>query len=416
MPFESYAGQPIKVQRYSWETPLQVLCFIFAFFAWIFIIFSIFGAVYAVLIGIFLLFAHVSFIAYIRGNGVKLGPDQFPELYQAVQNLSRRMEMPEPEVYLMQAGGALNAMATKFMRSNMMVLYSDLIEACGENHAARDMIIAHELGHLKEGHLKWFWFLVPAYFFPILGTGLSRAREYTCDRYGLAGAGDLSGALLGLAILAAGGKYAKRVNMQTMASQVKNLNTGWMTIGEWLTTHPPLAKRMIAMDPALKPRENYTQKGIIRAIFIFFCFYLIPVFLFTALFTFLVLKDVQKQMQLRKGIYKQGAYYQHSSLEDADEEEQVENQNPPAGELSFKPLGIKECDDFFKKSLQCLKKKEAAGEFSSGDIIFFRNTLNYQYQSIEQFKKTYDSSAIAKSCVQMERNTQSINPQFHCED
>jgi hypothetical protein len=29
------------------------------------------------------------------------------------------------------------------------------------------------------------------------------------------------------------------------------LNTGWMTLGEWLGSHPPLAKRMIALDPSL---------------------------------------------------------------------------------------------------------------------------------------------------------------------
>jgi hypothetical protein len=45
---------------------------------------------------------------------------------------------------------------------------------------------------------------MPAMFIPFVGGALSRARDYTCDRYGRAAAGDEEGALLGLTILAAG--------------------------------------------------------------------------------------------------------------------------------------------------------------------------------------------------------------------
>jgi Zn-dependent protease with chaperone function len=53
-------------------------------------------------------------------------------------------------------------------------------------------------------------FCCPLGFVPFLAPALSRAREYTCDRYGLAGAGDKDGAALGLTILASGGAYASR--------------------------------------------------------------------------------------------------------------------------------------------------------------------------------------------------------------
>ena len=96
-----------------------------------------------------------------------------------------------PEVYVMQAGGTLNALASKFMRANIVVLFSELIEACDDDTGARDMIIAHELGHLHAGHLRWTWFLLPGSMVPFLGTALSRAREYTCDRYGAAGLGEI---------------------------------------------------------------------------------------------------------------------------------------------------------------------------------------------------------------------------------
>src|SRR4029453_4203886 len=146
------------------------------------------------------------------------------DLFGSVERLSSRMGFAKtPEAYLIQEGGALNALATKFFKSEMIVLFSDLIDACGENHAARDMIVAHELGHLKEGHLRWHWHLLPGLLFPFLGQALSRAREYTCDRYGLAGSGDSRGALTGLAILAAGGKKGPEVNLKALAKQEENL-------------------------------------------------------------------------------------------------------------------------------------------------------------------------------------------------
>lgn len=258
---------PIRVERWPSEIPLLIVVTAISLVVWVLAIVSIFGLVYAAIIGLFFFVAHVTFVAHIRGNGVRLAPDQFPELHAAVERLSQRMNLrPVPEAYLMQAGGALNAIASKFLRSNIVVLYSDLIEACGEDYAARDMIIAHELGHIKAGHLRWTWFLIPGSIVPLLGTALSRAREYTCDRYGAAGAGRRDSALLGLAILAAGGKHGPFVNREAMVRQREQLNTGWMRIGEWLSTHPPLTDRMAALDPSLDAIAGTTVAGTLRAV------------------------------------------------------------------------------------------------------------------------------------------------------
>lgn len=258
---------PIRVFRWPTEVPLVVLVALISLGIWILAAVSIIGIAYAVMLGIFFFVVHVAFVAHVRGSGVRLGPDQFPELYAAVERLSQRMGLrPVPETYLMQAGGTLNAFASKFLRSNIVVLFSDLLEACGDDEAARDMIIAHELGHIHAGHLRWTWFLIPGTLVPFLGTALSRAREYTCDRYGLAGAGRRESAVLGLAILAAGGKHGPRVNREAMVRQRAHLNTGWMRIGEWMSTHPPLSNRMAALDPALDAVAGPSSTGTMRAV------------------------------------------------------------------------------------------------------------------------------------------------------
>lgn len=269
---------PIKVDRWPSEMPLVFLVAIISLAIWAVAAITIIGLVYAALLGAIFFVGHAVFVSHVRGNGVRLGPDQFPELQQAVERLSQRMGLaPVPETYLMQHGGTLNAFAAKLFRSNIVVLFSELIEACGDDDGARDMIIAHELGHIRAGHLRWSWLLLPGSLVPFLGNALSRAREYTCDRYGMAGAGRRDSALVGLAILAAGGAHGPRVNREAMVRQREHLNTGWMRIGEWLSTHPPLTHRMAALDPALDALSATSSAGTVRALAIILTAAALPV-------------------------------------------------------------------------------------------------------------------------------------------
>jgi Zn-dependent protease with chaperone function len=256
----------IAVARWPSERPLFLVALLVSLALWLVAIMSVVGLFYAVIFGVLFFVMHLAFVAHVRGSAVRLGPDQFPDLHAAIERIAQRMGLdPVPDAYLMQAGGALNAFATRFLRRHIVVLFSDLLEACGENTGARDMIIAHELGHVRAGHLRWHWVLLPANLIPFLSQALSRAREYTCDRYGLAGAGSTDQALLGLAILSAGAKHGPLVNRQAFVSQRSFLNSGWMTIGTWLATHPPLSQRMVALDPTLAGSTRLRSTGALRA-------------------------------------------------------------------------------------------------------------------------------------------------------
>jgi len=180
----------IRVERWPSEIPLFVLALLVSAGLWLLAVITIIGLVYGVMLGLFFFAMHLALVARVRGNGVRVGPTQFPEVHAAVERLAIRIGMKTvPEAYLIQGGGVLNAFATRFGRSDIVILYTDLLEACGDDHEARDMIIAHELGHLACGHVRWNFALAPALLVPFLSGALSRAREYTCDRYGRAGAG-----------------------------------------------------------------------------------------------------------------------------------------------------------------------------------------------------------------------------------
>ncbi len=269
--------ETVNVRRWPTERPLFVLVLLCTIVLWISLAVSIVGIVYAAMLGIFFFVSHVVFITYLRGSAVRLGPEQMPELYDRVQQLSLRIGLKKmPAAYVMQAGGALNALATKLFSSNFIVLYSDLLEACGDNTEARDMIIAHELGHLKAGHLRGLWFLLPGLFVPFLGSAYSRAREYTSDRYGFAICHDRKSALIGMGILAAGGYHGPNVNLRSLSNQGNELNTTWMTLGRWLASHPPLADRIVAVEPTLITNRETRLRGTLGAIALIICIVVAP--------------------------------------------------------------------------------------------------------------------------------------------
>src|SRR5919201_817849 len=218
--FDQPQLEPLVIRRWPTERPLLILNALASAGLWFLFLRSLQGSAYVAAWIALAWLMNVVLVASIRGSAVRVGPAQFPELYGRVGELARRIGLRRtPDVYLMQQDGALNAFAMRFVRTHMIVLLSDLLEACGDNVAARDMIIGHELGHIRAGHLRGRWLLLPASVVPFLGSALSRAREYTCDRYGCAAAGDRDGALVGLAILSAGGKYGPLVNRAALARQ-----------------------------------------------------------------------------------------------------------------------------------------------------------------------------------------------------
>jgi Zn-dependent protease with chaperone function len=234
--------------RSSSEKALYRVCAFVSFVVWAVVVVTIVGLLYGLMIGFFLFVAHALFIAHIKGNGVKLSETQLPAIYRKVVEASQKLGLDKvPEAYVIQAGGALNAFATKFVGRNFIVIYSDLLEACDEETREADMIIGHEIGHLALGHLKFIWFLLPSHLVPWLWPAYSRQREYSCDRCGYELAADFGPAARGLAILAAGGKYGKQVNLDAFAKQMEDTTGFWTSVYELNASHPFLPKRIAAL-------------------------------------------------------------------------------------------------------------------------------------------------------------------------
>jgi Zn-dependent protease with chaperone function len=271
------ATSPVQVRRWETEIPLLILVIFVSLALWVFVAVSIVGIFYAVFFSIFFFLMQVGFVAHLRGSAIKLGPQQMPELHARVLAIASRLGLRKvPDAYLMQAGGALNAMATKLFRSNFVVLYSDLVDACGDDTEAVDFIVGHELGHVRAGHLRFQWLIILGRLFPFIGSAYSRAREYTADRYGLASINDPRAATHGLTVLAAGGVHAHRVNIAAMMQQRHDMTTVWMTIGRWMSTHPPLVDRIAELDRSAGGERIASSRAIVGAAAVVAFAFLLP--------------------------------------------------------------------------------------------------------------------------------------------
>lgn len=225
---------------------------------WILVILGTLGLalIYVLFIFIGYCFAQSAFISYLRGSAVKITPEQFPDLHARVAACCDRLGMTiPPDAYLMHADGIFNALATKFLGRNYIVLYTSVVDALDERPEALNFYIGHELGHIHRKHLNWAAPLAPVAWLPLLGAALRRAEEYTCDRYGLKSCASVDDAKAGLAALAAGHSRWGRLNYAAYAEQRHAVTGFWASFHEFTGDYPWTAKRAHAIEELASGRE-----------------------------------------------------------------------------------------------------------------------------------------------------------------
>ncbi|MCX6119296.1 MAG: M48 family metallopeptidase [Proteobacteria bacterium] len=243
---------------YKNESNLFRLCFAFSCLAWAtLVLFTLGLALFYVFLGVIVyLFAQSAFISYIRGTGAKISTSQFPELHKLVIQTTQKLGLSEvPEVYLLHGHGIFNAFATRFLGRNFVVLYSDIVDALKDNPNAVKFYIGHEIGHIHREHLKWMGFLLPSRLVPFLYSAYSRAREYTCDRYGFHSCDQSNDAIHALAVLSVGAHYGNQMNVDAYIEQVAYTPGFFMSFHEYLSSYPWLVKRVAALKSLSQAQE-----------------------------------------------------------------------------------------------------------------------------------------------------------------
>ena len=213
---------------------------------WLILVIATLGiALLYVLFGFLIyLFAQSGFISHIKGNGVKVTDAQYPDLHRSVIDCCKKVGLDTPpEMYLLRTD-FFNALATKFLGRNFIVLFTDVVDALADEPNAIDFYVGHELGHVHRKHLKWMAFLFPALLLPVLGTAYRRAQEYTCDRYGALCCETEDQVHAALAAISAGNTRWKELNPSEYFEQIPVTSEFWMSFHELTNDYPWLTKRM----------------------------------------------------------------------------------------------------------------------------------------------------------------------------
>ncbi|WP_269531154.1 M48 family metalloprotease [Chitinimonas sp. BJYL2] len=243
---------------YPKEKSLFAILATLAVFFWLLIIVGTLGIalIYVLMFFILYLFAQSGFISYIKGTAVRITPEQFPDLHARVVACAEKVGLRKvPDAYLLRSDGIFNAFATKFLGRNYIALYAELVDALDDRQEALNFYIGHELGHLHRQHLKYGPFLAPVAWLPLIGAAYSRAREYTCDRYGLLCSASADDAVHAVGVLAAGGRHAHKLNTGAYAGQRNATGGFWMSFHELVGDYPWLVKRLHAVNELGQQRE-----------------------------------------------------------------------------------------------------------------------------------------------------------------
>lgn len=180
--------------------------------------------------------------SYLRVNG-----DNFPDIHGKVLTACEILDLPKiPEIYIQP--GEINAM-TAGVENPILVLTTAAIDALTPTEL--DFVIAHELGHVKSGHVLYYQI---ATFLPVIaevigqatfgiGTLLSaglqiallkwqRMSELTADRAGLLGGQDVSAAISAMMKLAGlPQRFYSAINTEDFIAQAREfeaLDDTWM--------------------------------------------------------------------------------------------------------------------------------------------------------------------------------------------
>ena len=240
---------------YKHEKTLFTISCVIASLFWLVLTFATFGTIFLFLLFgyLFFLFAHSAFISHLKGNGVRITQDQYPDLYASLTRNSEKVGLSHvPEAYLLRTG-FFNALATRFRGRNFVVLFTDVVDALEKQSGALDFYIGHELGHLHRKHLQWHTFLMFAAWVPLLGAAYRRSQEYTCDRYGAMCCDNDADVVAAISTMSAGDTRWNSLNLDAYLKQINDTNGFWMSFNEINSDYPWTTKRMAA---ALSFRQN----------------------------------------------------------------------------------------------------------------------------------------------------------------
>jgi Zn-dependent protease with chaperone function len=191
------------------------------------------------------MFTRKKLLARIKGSHLKLGPDQFPELYDCIKNYSNRLGLKAvPDAFIIESS-ELNAIAFKIGARESIAFVDDVLWGAldaGKPEAIK-FLVGHELAHHALGHTGTIRFMLSQAIFP-----LARYDELSADAVGMQLTGSRDAACEGLIMLTVGPQLLKYVNRDALLRQAQEVAADKQTKkGEAGLHHPVILRRLHAL-------------------------------------------------------------------------------------------------------------------------------------------------------------------------
>ena len=185
---------------------------------------------------------HGIFIGEIRGNSIRVTSEQFPIIFEIIEEQARKLKVAMPEIYI--TSGPFNAFVTRISRGHILMLYSQVVEtALKGDYDVLKYVTAHELCHMKQKHIAKKQYLLPSRIIPFLELAYSRGCEYTCDRVGYHFSP--KGSVEGVLIMTTGKEIYSKFNIEVHIKNSQENEGFWTWFSEKFFTHPHLYKRLL---------------------------------------------------------------------------------------------------------------------------------------------------------------------------
>jgi Zn-dependent protease with chaperone function len=192
----------------------------------------------------------VLFYWFLHGNSVRVSATQYPEVFRAVKAACDYVDLRRvPTIYVMQGQGMLELFLIKrFSRKGILVFTSELIDNLLDSNDSRElmMIIGRQLGHLKLGHFRfWFFKDVIGAFAIFVHSAWWRRCHYSADRVGFLVAGSLEASRRALYVLTVGKKLAAATRLAAIEEQESELDDSFFAWLSEITHHYPFMIRRV---------------------------------------------------------------------------------------------------------------------------------------------------------------------------
>lgn len=210
------------------------------------------GLFFLINIGLLLFFLYQSSINRM-GYCVRVGPAQFPNIYNMAHIAAERLDIKMPPVYIQQSP-TINAFASGFKGSYHVIITSAMLEGFTDEELLN--VIGHEFSHIKGDHViitsitensvgliklvAWLQLIIKYIFLY-----LSRCQEFTCDRAALIASGNIQAFVTAFTKIAIGPELFKKIDMMEFYKQALVLDKNPLgIIGEVEATHPYTVNRI----------------------------------------------------------------------------------------------------------------------------------------------------------------------------